>query len=269
MDGYRRVAVTGIGAVTPQGNSAADTWEGMKNGKNGIGPITLFDTGSFRAKLAAEVKGFDPRDYMEVNDVLRTDRYAQFAAAAARQAADDSGVEVTVDPDRFAVIFGTGIGGIGTFEKEHAKMLEKGARRVSPLLIPMMIGNMAAGLIAIRHGCRGSVMPAVTACASGSNAIGEAMRLIRHSYADAAITGGAEAAIIPSAIAGFANMKALSVSENPEEASLPFDRRRNGFVMGEGAAALILGVVLAWLGAGLFPVAVSCCAVVLILEWFL
>ncbi len=240
MDGYRRVAVTGIGAVTPLGNSAADTWEGMKNGKNGIGPITLFDTGSFRAKLAAEVKGFDPRDYMEVNDVLRTDRYAQFAAAAARQAADDSGVEGTVDPDRFAVIFGTGIGGIGTFEKEHAKMLEKGARRVSPLLIPMMIGNMAAGLIAIRHGCRGSVMPAVTACASGSNAIGEAMRLIRHGYADAAITGGAEAGIIPSAIAGFVNMKALSVSENPDEASLPFDRRRGGFVMGEGAAALIL-----------------------------
>ena len=240
MDGYRRVAVTGIGAVTPLGNNAADTWEGMKNGKNGIGPITLFDTDSFKAKLAAEVKGFDPRDYMEVNDVLRTDRYAQFAAAAARQAADDSGVEGNVDPDRFAVIFGTGIGGIGTFEKEHAKMLEKGARRVSPLLIPMMIGNMAAGLIAIRHGCRGSVMPAVTACASGSNAIGEAMRLIRHGYADAVITGGAEAGIIPSAIAGFVNMKALSVSENPDEASLPFDRRRGGFVMGEGAAALIL-----------------------------
>ena len=240
MSEYRRVVVTGTGAVTPLGNSAAATWESMKNGRNGIGPITLFDTAGFRAKLAAEVRGFDPREYMEVNEALRTDRYAQFAAAAAKQAADESGIEGTVESERFAVIFGTGIGGIGTFEKEHAKMLEKGARRVSPLLIPMMIGNMAAGLIAIRHGCRGSVMPAVTACASGSNAIGEAMRLIRHGYADAVITGGAEAGIIPSAIAGFVNMQALSVSENPEEASLPFDRRRGGFVMGEGAAALVL-----------------------------
>ena len=240
MSEYRRVVVTGIGAVTPLGNNAAETWEGMKKGKNGIGPITLFDTENFRAKLAAEVRNFDPREYLEVNEVLRTDRYAQFAVAAAKQAADDSGVEGTVEPERFAVIFGTGIGGISTFEKEHSTLLEKGPRRVSPLMVPMMIGNMAAGMIAIRHDCRGSVMPAVTACASGSNAIGEAMHLIRHGYADAAITGGAEAAIIPSAIAGFANMKALSVSENPEEASLPFDRRRNGFVMGEGAAALIL-----------------------------
>ncbi len=240
MSENRRVVVTGIGAVTPLGNSAAETWESMKNGKNGIAPITLFNTENFKASLAAEVRNFDPREYLEVNEVLRTDRYAQFAVAAARQAADDSGVEGTVAPERFAVIFGTGIGGIGTFEKEHARLLEKGARRVSPLLIPMMISNMAAGLIAIRHDCRGSVMPAVTACASGSNAIGEAMRLIRHGYADAAITGGTEAGIIPSAIAGFANMQALSVSSDPDEASLPFDKRRSGFVMGEGAAALIL-----------------------------
>ena len=240
MSENRRVVVTGIGAVTPLGNNAAETWEGMKNGKNGIAPITLFDTENFKAKLAAEVKGFDPREYLQVNEVLRTDRYAQFAVAAAKQAADDSGIDGTVDPERYAVIFGTGIGGISTFEKEHSTLLEKGARRVSPLMVPMMISNMAAGMIAIRHDCRGSVMPAVTACASGSNAIGEAMRLIRHGYADAAITGGAEAAIIPSAIAGFANMQALSVSDNPEEASLPFDKRRGGFVMGEGAAALIL-----------------------------
>ncbi len=240
MSEYRRVVVTGIGAVTPLGNTAAETWAGMKSGKNGIAPITLFDTGNFKAKLAAEVKGFDPREYLEVNEVLRTDRYAQFAVAAAKQAADESGIDGKVDPDRFAVIFGTGIGGISTFEKEHSTLLEKGARRVSPLMVPMMISNMAAGMIAIRHDCRGSVMPAVTACASGSNAIGEAMRLIRHGYADAAVTGGAEAAIIPSAIAGFANMKALSVAENPEEASLPFDKRRGGFVMGEGACALIL-----------------------------
>jgi len=240
MSENRRVVVTGIGAVTPLGNNAAETWEGMKSGKNGIAPITLFDTENFKAKLAAEVKDFDPREYLQVNEVLRTDRYAQFAVAAAKQAADDSGIDGTVDPERYAVIFGTGIGGISTFEKEHSTLLEKGARRVSPLMVPMMISNMAAGMIAIRHDCRGSVMPAVTACASGSNAIGEAMRLIRHGYADAAITGGAEAAIIPSAIAGFANMQALSVSDNPEEASLPFDKRRGGFVMGEGAAALIL-----------------------------
>ena len=240
MSEYRRVVVTGIGAVTPLGNNAADTWEGMKNGKNGIGPITLFDTENFKAALAAEVKGFDPKEYLQVNEVLRTDRYAQFAVAAAKQAADESGIDGKVDLDRYAVIFGTGIGGISTFEKEHSTLLEKGARRVSPLMVPMMISNMAAGMIAIRHDCRGSVMPAVTACASGSNAIGEAMRLIRHGYADAAITGGAEAAIIPSAIAGFANMQALSVSRDPEAASLPFDRRRGGFVMGEGAAALVL-----------------------------
>ena len=240
MSEYRRVVVTGIGAVTPLGNNAVDTWEGMKNGKNGIGPITLFDTENFKAALAAEVKEFDPKEYLQVNEVLRTDRYAQFAVAAAKQAADESGIDGKVDPDRYAVIFGTGIGGISTFEKEHSTLLEKGSRRVSPLMVPMMISNMAAGMIAIRHDCRGSVMPAVTACASGSNAIGEAMRLIRHGYADAAITGGAEAAIIPSAIAGFANMQALSVSRDPEAASLPFDRRRGGFVMGEGAAALVL-----------------------------
>ena len=240
MNENRRVVVTGIGAITPLGNNAADTWEGMKNGKNGIAPITLFDTETFKAKLAAEVKGFDPKEYFEVNDVLRTDRYAQFAVAAAQQAVDESGVEGTVEPERFGVIFGTGIGGISTFETEHTKLMEKGPRRVSPLFVPMMIGNMAAGMIAIRHDCRGSAMPAVTACASGSNAIGEAMRLVRHGYADAVITGGAEAAIVPSAVAGFVNMQALSTSDNPDEASLPFDKRRNGFVIGEGAVALVL-----------------------------
>ena len=240
MSENRRVVVTGIGAITPLGNNVADTWAGMKNGKNGIAPITLFDTEKFKAKLAAEVKGFDPKEYLEVNEVLRTDRYAQFAVGAAQQAVEESGVEGTVMPERFAVIFGTGIGGISTFETEHTKLMEKGPRRVSPLFVPMMIGNMAAGMIAIRHDCRGSAMPAVTACASGSNAIGEAMRLVRHGYADAVITGGAEAAIVPSAIAGFVNMQALSTSEKPDEASLPFDRRRGGFVIGEGAVALIL-----------------------------
>lgn len=240
MGEQRRAVVTGIGAVTPLGNDAAQTWEGLKSGRSGIGPITLFDTENFKAKLAAEVHGFDPKEYMEVNEALRTDRYAQFAVAAAQQAAEESRIEGAVEAERFAVLFGTGIGGITTFEKEHTKLLEKGARRVSPLFVPMMIGNMAAGLIAIRHGCQGPAMPAVTACASGSNAIGEALRLIWHGYADAVITGGAEAAICPSAVAGFANMQALSCAEDPEAASLPFDRRRSGFVMGEGAVALIL-----------------------------
>lgn len=236
----RRVVVTGLGAVTPVGNHVKDVWEGLKSGRNGIAPITLFDTGDYKAKLGAEVKDFDPKEYLEVNEVLRTDRYAQFAVAAAEQAVKESGVENNVEPERFGVYFGTGIGGIATFEREHARLMEKGPRRVSPLFVPMMIGNMAAGMIAIRHDCRGPAMPAVTACASGSNAIGEAMRLIRHGYADAVITGGAEAAVSPSAVAGFVNMQALSQAQDPDGASLPFDRRRGGFVIGEGAAALVL-----------------------------
>lgn len=240
MSENRRVVVTGLGAITPLGNNVAETWEGIKNGRNGIGPITLFDTEKFKAKLGAQVKGFDPKEYLEVNDILRTDRYVQFAVSAAQQAAKESGVEGTLKPERFAVLFGTGIGGIGTFENEHTKLMERGPRRVSSLFVPMMIANMASGMIAIRHDCRGFAMPAVTACASGSNAIGEAMRLIRHGYADAVITGGAEAAITPSSVAGFVNMQALSTSENPDEACLPFDKRREGFVMGEGAVALVL-----------------------------
>ena len=240
MSENRRVVVTGLGAVSPIGNTAREMWAGMKAGKNGIAPITHFDTEKFKAKLAAEVKDFDPKAYMEVNETLRTDRYAQFAVAAAQQAVDESGILGTVAPERFAVWFGTGIGGISTFETEYGKLMEKGPRRVSPLFIPMMIANMAAGMIAIRFDCRGSAMPAVTACASGSNAIGEAMRLIRHGYADAVITGGAEASVTPSAVAGFVNMQALSVSQDPAAASLPFDRRRGGFVIGEGAGALVL-----------------------------
>ncbi len=240
MSENRRIVVTGMGAVTPLGNHVQDTWEGMKAGKNGIGPITLCDADNQKAKLAAEVKGFDPKEYLEINDVLRTDRYTQFAVAAAQQAVEESGIEGTVEPERFGVWFGTGIGGIGTFEREHSKLLEKGPRRVSPLFVPMMIANMAAGMIAIRHDCRGTAMPAVTACASGSNAIGEAMRMIRHGYADAVITGGAEASITPTALAGFVNMQALSTSTDPDAASLPFDKRRGGFVIGEGAVALVL-----------------------------
>lgn len=240
MSENRRVVVTGLGAITPLGNTVAQTWNAMKAGKNGIAPITLFDTENFKAKLGAEVKEFDPKEHLGVNEALRTDRYTQFALVATQEAVEESGIVGTVQPERFAVLFGTGIGGIGTFEKEHTKLMEKGPRRVSALFVPMMIANMAAGMIAIRYDCRGTAMPAVTACASGSNAIGEAMRMIRHGYADAVITGGAEAAITPSAVAGFVNMQALSVSQDPDAASLPFDKRRAGFVIGEGAVSLVL-----------------------------
>lgn len=240
MSIYRRVVVTGMGALTPVGNTVQESWESLKAGKNGIGPITTFDTSNLKAKLAAEVKNFNPLEYMERSEMLRSDRFTQLAVAAAEQAVTESGVKGSVEPERFAVYFGAGIGGMLTFETEHTKMLEKGPRRVSSLFVPMMIANMAAGAIALRHDCRGPAMPAVTACASGSNAIGEALRLIRHGYADAVITGGTEAAITPIAVAGFANMQALSTAENPEEASLPFDKRRGGFVIGEGAVALVL-----------------------------
>ena len=240
MSEIRRVVVTGMGAVTPLGLNVKDTWESLKAGKNGIAPITRFDAANYKARLAAEVKNFDPAEYLEHNEILRTDLYTQYAVAAAQQAVEESGIEGTVKPERFGVLFGTGIGGINTLEREHSKLLDRGPRRVSSLFVPMMIANMAAGLIAIRHDCRGYALPAVTACASGSNAIGEAVRSIRHGDADAVISGGTEAAVNSLAVAGFVNMQALSTAEHPDEASLPFDRRRNGFVIGEGAAAFVL-----------------------------
>ena len=236
----RRVVVTGLGAITPLGNSVKECWENMINGKNGIDEITQFDTTNFKTKLAAEVKNFDPLEYMDKNDALRSDRFSQFAVAAATQAVEDSAIMGTVAPENFAVYFGSGIGGIKTLETEHTKYMEKGPRRVSPLFVPMMIANMAAGMIAIKFNCQGSALPAVTACASGSNAIGEAMRAIRHGYADAVITGGAEATINEISVAGFINMQALSTSTDKNAASLPFDKRRGGFVIGEGSVALIL-----------------------------
>ena len=236
----RRVVVTGMGVISPIGNSVDACWDSMVNGVNGIGPITYFDTTNYKAKLAAEVKDFDPEAYMEKSDVLRSDRYAQFAMGAACQAVEESGVIGTLPPDRIAVYFGSGIGGMSTFSTEYDKLRNRGPHRVSPFFVPMMIPNMAAGMIAIRFNCQGAAMPSVTACASGSNAIGEALRAIRHGYADAVITGGAEASITEIGVAGFINMQALSVAENPDEASLPFDSRRGGFVISEGAAALVL-----------------------------
>ncbi len=236
----RRVVVTGIGAVTPIGSTAAESWESMLSGKNGIAPITIFDTTEYKTKLAAEVKDFDARAYFEKADLLKTDRYAQFGVAAAEEAVKDSGFQGTIDPERCSVYFGSGIGGILTFGTEQNKLMQRGPKRVSPYFVPMMIANMAAGMIAIRFNCKGAAMPSVTACASGSNAIGEAIRAIRHGYTDLAITGGCEAAISPIGVAGFINMQALSTAEDPDAASLPFDKRRAGFVIGEGGAALIL-----------------------------
>ena len=236
----RRVVVTGMGVVSPVGSRVDTAWQNLTAGYNGIGPITYFDTINYKAKLGAQVQGFDPMDYMERSETLRSDKYAQYAMGAAVQAVEESGVIGTLPPERVAVYFGSGIGGLNTVSTEIGKLESRGPHRVSPLCVPMMIANMAAGMIAIRYNCQGAAMPAVTACASGSNAIGEALRVIRHGYADAVITGGAEASIVPVGIAGFINMKALSTAEDPNAASLPFDARRSGFVIGEGAAALVL-----------------------------
>lgn len=235
-----RVVVTGMGIISPVGNNIDTFWQNVVAGNHGIAPITRFDTSEFKAKLAAEVKDFNPRDYMEKADMLRSDLYAQYGLAAACQAVEESGIIGTVEPERIGVYFGTGIGGISTFENEYDKLSSRGPRKVSPYFIPMLIANMAAGMIAIRFNCKGAAMPSVTACASGSNAIGEAVRAIRHGYADAVISGGSEAGINRSSVAGFVNMNALTQSENPDEACLPFDSRRSGFVIGEGGAALVL-----------------------------
>lgn len=240
MSEARRVVVTGLGVISPVGSSTAAAWENLIAGYNGIGPITYFDTTNYKAKLGAQVKDFDPMNYMDRSEMLRSDRFVQYAMGAAVQAVEESGVIGTLPPERVGVYFGSGIGGLNTISAEIGKLESRGPHRVSPLCVPMMIPNMAAGSIAIRYNCQGGAMPAVTACASGSNAIGEALRTIRHGYADAIIAGGAEASIVPVGIAGFINMKALSVSEDPNAASLPFDARRGGFVIGEGAAALVL-----------------------------
>ena len=240
MKESRRVVVTGLGVVSPVGSRVDVCWENLTAGRNAIGPITHFDPEGYKAKLAAEVRDFDPLDYMDRSETLRSDLYAQYAVGAAVQAVKESGVIGSLPDERIGVYFGSGIGGLNTICTEIAKLNAQGPRRVSSLLVPMMIANMASGMIAIRFGCRGPAMPAVTACASGSNAIGEAVRAIRHGYADAMIAGGAEASIVPVGIAGFVNMKALSTSEDPDAASLPFDARRAGFVIGEGAGALVL-----------------------------
>lgn len=236
----KRVAVTGLGVISPVGNDVPTFWNALCSGTCGIGPITKFDATDYPVKLAAEVRNFDPRQYMEKLDILHSDVYTHFAMAAACQAVADSGIAGTLDAERVGVYIGSGIGGIATFMTEHSKLLNRGPRRVSPYFIPMMIPNMASSMIAIRYHFHGPAMPMVTACASGTNAIGEALRLIRHGYADAMVAGGAEATVNALAAAGFSNMQALSPSEDPNAASLPFDVRRAGFVMGEGAGVLVL-----------------------------
>lgn len=236
----RRVVVTGLGAVTPVGSEIPVFWESLLAGKNGIGPLDRFDAGEYKAKVAAQVKDFDPARYMEKSEARKSDLFSQYAVAAACQAVEDSGIDKKVAPERFGVYFGSGIGGLITMSAEIQKLLEKGPKRVSPFFIPMMIANMAAGNIAIRFGAKGPCLPVTTACATSTNEVGEAFHAIRAGYADVILAGGAEAAITPIGVAGFTNCKALSLAENPYEASLPFDKRRSGFVMGEGAGALIL-----------------------------
>lgn len=236
----KRVAVTGLGVISPVGNDVPTFWDALCSGTCGIGPITKFDATDYPVKLAAEVRNFDPKQYMEKLDILHSDVYTHFAMAAACQAVADSGIAGTLDAERVGVYIGSGIGGIATFMTEHSKLLNRGPRRVSPYFIPMMIPNMASSMIAMRYHFHGPAMPMVTACASGTNAIGEALRLIRHGYADAMVAGGAEATVNALAAAGFSNMQALSPSEDPNAASLPFDVRRAGFVMGEGAGVLVL-----------------------------
>lgn len=236
----RRVVVTGLGCITPVGNDVASFWSSVTAGTHGIAPITRFDTGAMKVKIAAEVKDFHPELYMEKGEIRHTDLYAQYALAAAAQAAEESGISGKIAPERFGVYIGSGIGGISTSIAETQKMLEKGPEKISPFFVPMLIGNMASALVAIKYGAKGPNLPVVTACATSTHAIGEALRAIKYGYADAILAGGAEAAINPLAMGGFANCMALSTISDPDSASIPFDRRRDGFVMGEGAGVIVL-----------------------------
>lgn len=243
----KRVVITGMGAITPVGNSVAEFWNNIVNGVCGIGLIQEFPTDDLPAKVAGEVKNFNPADYgIEPAFARKQDKFSVFAVAAANEAIKQSGLVASegedgnIDPMRFGVYVGSGIGGFNTQYKESEKMIKDGAKWISPLFIPTMIANMAAGNIAIRHNLCGPCVPVVTACATSTHTVGEAYRAIKHGYADAIIAGGAEAATIPLGIAGFANAKALSRSEDPDYASLPFNANRGGFVMAEGAGMLVL-----------------------------
>ena len=237
----RRVVVTGLGAITPVGNDVETFWNSLKNGVVGIGPITTFDTAEYKAKLAAEVKDFDPKKYMDNKTARRMERFSQFAVAAAKEALEDAGIDMEKeDPFRVGVSVGSGIGGLDAIERETRKLIEKGPSRINPLLVPLMISNMAAGNIGIQFGLKGKNINVVTACATGTHSIGEAFRFIQYGEADVMVAGGAEASITPIGIAGFAALTALNTTEDPKRASIPFDKERNGFVMGEGAGIVVL-----------------------------
>lgn len=233
--------ITGLGAVTPIGNDIESYWNNVKNGVCGIDFIKSFDAANFKSKVAGEVKNFDPTKYISKKELRRLDPYCQFALAASIQAVDDSEINLEkIDKERFGVIIGTGVGGISTMEKEHQKLLEKGARRISPFMIPMLIGNMASANTAMKFGAKGPCTTVVTACATGTNAIGDAYRIIKNGYADIMITGGSESAVTPLTVAGFGSLTALTKSEDPKRASIPFDKERDGFVIGEGCGVLII-----------------------------
>lgn len=236
-----RVVVTGMGAITPIGNDVESFWEGLKNKKIGFGPITYFDTTEYKAKVAAEVKDFDPKQYMDPKAARRMELFSQYAVAASAQALKDAGIDMEKeDPYRVGVCVSSGIGSLQAVEREYKKLMEKGPSRVNPLLVPLMISNMAAGNVSIQFGLKGKSLNVVTACATGTHSIGEAMRSIQHGEADVMVAGGAEASITPIGVAGFCGLTALSTSEDPARASIPFDKERSGFVMGEGAGVVIL-----------------------------
>lgn len=237
----RRVVITGLGTVNPIGNNVETSWKNCKAGVCGIGEITAFDASEFKVKVAAEVKDFVPEDYLGKKEAKRMDRFTQLAVVAANEAVKDSGLDMEKeDADRCGVLVSSGIGGLTTIAGEHTKGLDKGFERISPLFVPMSITNMAAGQIAIAHGFQGMCSCVVTACAGGTNAVGDAFHYIRDGYSEVMLCGGAESTVTPFGIGGFASMKALSLSEDPNRASIPFDKERGGFVLGEGAGILVL-----------------------------
>lgn len=238
----KRVVITGMGIISPIGNDIPSFWNSLTAGVCGIGPITAFDTTAYKVKLAAEVKNFEPLLYMEKQEIRKQDQFSQYAVAAASQAMADSGLQSgeNIDPFRLGVYIGTGTGGMQTFLAESEKLLEKGPSRTSPFFIPMMIGNMASGNVALKFQAKGPSLPIMTACATSTNAIGEAYRTIKHGYADAIIAGGTEATIVTLAVSGFTNCMALTQNPDAASASIPFDKRRSGFVMGEGAGVIVL-----------------------------
>lgn len=235
----RRVVVTGMGAVTPVGNHLEEYWDSLTKGVCGVGFITRFDASDKKVQIAAEVKNFDPLEYFEKSDLRKNDLFVQYAVAAAEQAMRDSGVRGTIEPERFGVYIGSGIGGILT-TTENSDKLCQGAKRVSPFMVPMMISNMASGTVSIRFEAKGPTLPIVTACATSTHAIGEAYRAIHHGYADAILAGGSEAAVCELTLAGFTSCMALSCNNDPKTACRPFDKNRDGFVMGEGAGVILL-----------------------------